>query len=120
MILAHRALFSKYSRCRMEAPPRCTKDNRETTRRFGGVSTPLTPREVEDSDVEDWDTLMLPQEVVLPSRTEPEEMVSQEIVLPPRQASYAPEGDQDRGGQLANQRRPRKANTAVMLDRSDA
>ena len=81
---------------------------------------PRTSREVEDSDVEDWDTLMLPQEVVLPSRTEPEEMVSQEIVLPPRQASYASEGDQDRRGQLANQRRPRKANTAVMLDRSDA
>ena len=52
---------------------------------------------------------MLPQEVVLPSRTEPEEMVSQEIVLPPRQASYAPEGDQDRGGQLADQKATAKS-----------
>ena len=31
-------------------------------------------------------------------------MVSQEIVLPPRQASYASEGDQDRRGQLADQK----------------
>ena len=70
----------------------------------GGAS----PREVEDSDVEDWDTLMLPQEVVLPPRTEPEEMVPQEVVLPPRQAPYASEGQQDRTGQPAEHRTPAK------------
>ena len=36
-------------------------------------------------------------------------MVSQEIVLPPRQASYASEGDQDRRGQLADQKTTAKS-----------
>ena len=66
-----------------------------------------SPREVEDWDWED--SALIPQEVVLPPRTEPEEMVPQEVVLPPCEAPYASEGDQDRTGQLANERRPAKS-----------
>jgi hypothetical protein len=47
--------------------------------------TVVEDTDLEVTDDEDWDPSLLPQEVFLPPRTEPGEMIQEEIVLPPHQ-----------------------------------